>query len=330
MTFSNGAGDSYRPAQSDFTFQSSHAAPHFPPAGPAADGGRATRSSRGRRGGRNDRGGRSNANGGRRGGAHHKAAPHERELLRHRDGGSPDISFGVEGPSRFMNLDDMSDHEEADMDESDVSAGGFDGAEEHGNAKVARILAPRADGDSVPKWSTKWSNPDPYTSLPPPSETTGVKKDVVQLIRRAKNQDAEKSIGNNAVAANDDFISFGDDGDGDGDDEDGEVDDDDGLMIYEDERLVQGRNRGNDNGNSRHPVEGRMNDLEYIASIPLHAPQHDTYQQQRGGGGRKRGYDDSYIDVVEEWKRPTRGASPSPWVASAGTYGHLLDQPQRW
>ncbi|KAF2857564.1 Nucleotidyltransferase [Piedraia hortae CBS 480.64] len=57
---------------------------------------------------------------------------------------------------------------------------------------------------SVPKWS----NPDPYTVLPPPGTQTAAKKDIVQLIRKAKMEAASKEQGNNAVTTNQDFISF--------------------------------------------------------------------------------------------------------------------------
>ncbi|KAF2828842.1 hypothetical protein CC86DRAFT_392988 [Ophiobolus disseminans] len=331
MTFSNGgSGDNYRPAQSDFTFESSRPAPRFPPSGPAADGSRAPpRNSRGRRG-RGDHHGRHNANGSRRGAPYKKQAPHERALLRHRDAGSPELSYGIEGPSRFMNLDDMSDDQEADMDESDVSAGGAEGQPE---PKAARVRASRADGNSEPKWAPiptpKWSNPDPYTALPPPSETTGVKKDVVQLIRKAKNQDAEKAISNNAVAANDDFISFNDEDD----DVDDEVDDAPGLLIYEDEEPIRGRDRGR--GNDRNRVDqGSMNDVAYIDDMlstrPLPpSPPRDTYQPQAGGGRNKRRFGDE-VSIVYEWLPTPKGSHPTPWAERTGTYDRLNREPEKW
>lgn len=58
----------------------------------------------------------------------------------------------------------------------------------------------KADGDSVPKWS----NPDPYTALPPVLTQTE-RKDVVQLIRSAK---VTVSVQKNPVADGDDFIRF--------------------------------------------------------------------------------------------------------------------------
>ena len=54
----------------------------------------------------------------------------------------------------------------------------------------------------------QWSNPDPYTVLPPPETLGAPKKDIVQVIRKAKNEQASKSEGADNVAGNADFISF--------------------------------------------------------------------------------------------------------------------------
>jgi non-canonical poly(A) RNA polymerase PAPD5/7 len=344
MTFTNGR-DNYRPGggqnQSEFTFESHHPAPRFPPSGPANGNSRPpTRSNRG--GGTRSRGradhhgssqyGRNNANGSRRGAPYRKAAPHERALLQHRDD-TTEHTYGVsDGPNRFMNVDDMSDDEEADMDvESDASAAG-DGAEAQTvNQKVARTQAPRADGNTVPKWS----NPDPYTSLPPPSETTGVKKDVVQLIRKAKNQAAEKAVGNNAVAANDDFISFADDDgtdvgvdDGRADDVvDGDDDDDDddapGLRIYEDNQPVQARRK---NKLPPRPVEGSMNDVAYAGNM-YDEPPRDTYQPSQGRRGKRKV--DAGVAIVQEWAALPRDLA-TPWADNPETYRHLANDPEKW
>ncbi len=61
----------------------------------------------------------------------------------------------------------------------------------------------------------KWSNPDPYTALPPPDETQVKRPDFVKLIRKARVSAtaAEPLIGGDAVTTNDDFISFGADDD---------------------------------------------------------------------------------------------------------------------
>jgi len=234
--------------------------------------------------------------------------------------------YGVSnGPNRFMNIDDLSDHEEADMDESGDSANGDGAKGEEIKHKVARTLAPRNDGDSVPKWS----NPDPYTSLPPPSETTGVKMDVVQLIRKAKNAAAEKAIGNGAVAANDDFISFADDGS-----EDGEVDDDSDMQILEVEEPIRDRRRGHA---SQRSVQGSLDDLDHVANIVDESRQngydrqngYSSYPPPHSGSGLKR-KGGQEVPIVSDWVLNSRSGNPTPWAASSQTYKHLAKDPNKW
>lgn len=96
----------------------------------------------------------------------------------------------------YRNLDDLSDNDEAEMDIS----GDEKNDEGAPPRKRARFAAKGAD-------EPKWSNPDPYTVLPP-TDTTGVKKkDVVQLIRKARVQ-GEKAA---ALTSGDteEFISCG-------------------------------------------------------------------------------------------------------------------------
>jgi non-canonical poly(A) RNA polymerase PAPD5/7 len=304
MTFTGGRdGDTYRPGgarsgdQRDFTFQSSHPAPHFPPTGPASSRG-ASRRGRGRggaaRGGSSRPDGRNNANGYRGRGGFKKAAPHERALLQHRDDGAEQAMGVEEGSKRFRNLDDMADDDEEDMEvEGDGSThGDATRHDREGNAKAARTqLVKRADGDSVPQWS----NPDPYTALPPPDETTGKKTDFVKLIRKAKNQEAEKEAAHNSVAANDDFISFGDEDDA------GEV------------------------------AQGSSNDLEYIDTI-IHHQQQAVADHRAGrppkayGNGKRKA---TVGGVVQEW-RPLPNANPTPWFKEADPYAHLAREPEKW
>lgn len=56
---------------------------------------------------------------------------------------------------------------------------------------------------SVPQWS----NPDPYTVLPPPETLGAPKKDIVQVIRKAKIDSSKKATGGDATEEAD-FISF--------------------------------------------------------------------------------------------------------------------------
>lgn len=65
----------------------------------------------------------------------------------------------------------------------------------------------------------KWSNPEYLTALPPPERTGPPKKDIVQIIRKAKVESTSKMDSGRAVAQNADFISF----ESDNDKEEGEV-----------------------------------------------------------------------------------------------------------
>ncbi|KAE8349126.1 hypothetical protein BDV28DRAFT_160752 [Aspergillus coremiiformis] len=62
----------------------------------------------------------------------------------------------------------------------------------------------------TPPPAPKWSNPDPYTVLPPPDESQSKKVDVVKLIRKARIAASAQPVKTDAVADNEDFISFGD------------------------------------------------------------------------------------------------------------------------
>ncbi len=116
---------------------------------------------------------------------------------------------------RFLPAEDVSDSDEEPMDESDSDADNAeqarDGSLEPPKKRRTVGLGKRhgTDGDSEPKWS----NPDPYTVLPPVDEEARKRKDVVKLIRKSDLHTAAKASQHNQVAANDDFISFGFDDD---------------------------------------------------------------------------------------------------------------------
>ncbi|KAF2398471.1 hypothetical protein EJ06DRAFT_558303 [Trichodelitschia bisporula] len=168
--FHFGGTDSYRPPQGDFTFRSDQQ-PKFQsevPNGP-----------RGRR--------RPYA----------PYAPHkanDRKILNalgEREPTPERLTGMTDGPPRFKDADEVFE----DSPESDP---------ESANGRPSK-RAKGAEGSDV---APKWSNPDPYTVLPP--EYTGPKKDVVKLIRKAKLEAADVAQARNSVVANDDFISFDD------------------------------------------------------------------------------------------------------------------------
>lgn len=359
MTFTSGGGDNYRPGSqnqhhADFTFTSSHQAPRFPPAGPAADSASRSQPRKRTRGGasgshsqrdysapsRASSRGHGSSHRGRGRGRGGFRAPHERALLQVRDDASPEHIMGVEGPNKFLDVNDLSDDEEAaanvgsDKSADDTSADGQDGSH-----KVARTQPNgRADGDSVPQWC----NPDPYTALPPPEEVTGKKIDFVKMLRKAKNQAAEKAKTNNAVAANDDFISFGDD------DDDAAADKepmsvpspDHELHMYEDDEPASRRPQRNDR-----PVQGSMNDLDYG---PMHTRSHDEPHKDtqtrkrtaqnaglsdlppRSGRANKRKHTElESSGIIQEWL-PDALCHPSPWMDPRNSYTHLAHDPFKW
>jgi non-canonical poly(A) RNA polymerase PAPD5/7 len=113
--------------------------------------------------------------------------------------------YDEEAGATYRPLSDLSDTDEAEMDisENEDSAD----ATQEPSSKRARLSAnPSAvDGDSAPKFAPapQWSNPDPYTALPPP-DANRQRKDVVQLIRKSRVQTKESR--HSLPAETEDFI----------------------------------------------------------------------------------------------------------------------------
>jgi len=215
-------GDSYRPPQADFSFRSNNL-PQFP-----QEHTQENVLSRPR----NDHNDNKNLNQARRGRTYkpraaYRAAPADRPLLRHHDQiDSTEQMLGMTNGQQFIAPEDISDSDEEEMDESDSDAGQSDsndvvvvpmpmGAEGDQATEESLEPAPKRraltntsqnarDGASEPKWS----NPDPYTVLPPVDEQRK-RKDVVKLIRKSRKENEGSATALNQVAANDDFISFG-------------------------------------------------------------------------------------------------------------------------
>lgn len=324
-----GQGDTYRPgvqqsgsapSRSEFTFTSNTPGPQFPAAASVerttrrnnprngVSGANPTRSTT--RGGNaapsNFRGGRRNARGGFR-----PQAAHDRALLRTRDDGT-ELFLGVaQETNKFRDLADLSDDEEADMDVGTDDTDGDDAAPSR--TKITRTQSTsRADGDSVPKWS----NPDPYTVLPPPEEATGKRIDFVKLIRKAKNSVAEQSDATNAVAANDDFISFGSDED---------EDDAPELSVIP---------TGPASSRSR-PLQGSLNEVAAAGSLASTANSMKRPAENAGLPARnivdsvskKRKHTSDYAGKKSEWViRDDR--DPAPW-AYRNDYERLRDHPEK-
>ncbi|KAF5855498.1 hypothetical protein ETB97_009106 [Aspergillus alliaceus] len=134
----------------------------------------------------------------------------ERPLLRRRRETTPELLVAEgdtdEKPAlKFASLSNLSDSEEADMD---VSSDENDG-ESRPRKKRALDSNNSPAAAPTPPPAPKWSNPDPYTVLPPPDESQAKRVDVVKLIRKARVAASAQPVKTDAVADNEDFISLG-------------------------------------------------------------------------------------------------------------------------
>ncbi|THY59071.1 hypothetical protein D6C97_04213 [Aureobasidium pullulans] len=216
------AADNYRPGgpgprRDGFNFSAGNNAPSFAPSDNYPGARRPPRDSR--------RGGRNNARGR---GPPRRFGPkpaHERDLMRRQREPTPDQLEGMnEGKeSRFKVLDDLSESDSGSDDDSAMdhetdahdsthapvqpsfannASHSDDSEDEHPRAKRARVKSKSPESEQA---KPKWSNPDPYTALPPPGESDAKKKDVVKLIRKAKVEAAKPAA---AAAEGEDFISL--------------------------------------------------------------------------------------------------------------------------
>lgn len=156
-----------------------------------------------------------------------------------------DFADEENGPT-FKPLDQLSDSDEAEMDMSDS-----DNQSGERTVKRTRTTTKPDDGDSVPKWS----NPDPYTALPPTEDADKKKKDMVQLIRKARIESLGARTSLAAPGADQDFLGFGSDSDESQDDSDDFID----PLTYNrgsaDEYAP--RRAGNAPGNAPHPLPNK-------------------------------------------------------------------------
>ncbi|KAM5346250.1 hypothetical protein ACJ41O_009255 [Fusarium nematophilum] len=182
------AADSYRPRvpQGDFTFRFDKPAgiPDFPV--------------NYRSGYPDRRGSRRDGRGRGRGGRRWQPPPHpsERALISGATANLPEERLGEEGAAKFRDVDELSDDDELDMDISSSEE------TEGPSKKRAKTTDDTGSGDAAPKWS----NPDPYTALPCPDESTRKKRDMVKLIRKARVDDNAAKLAASTEA--EDFISF--------------------------------------------------------------------------------------------------------------------------
>ena len=132
-----------------------------------------------------------------------------RIILRSKRETTPERLTGMDdGLPNFKTLEDLSDSE-AEMELASEAGVGSDMEQDlddlNGQPPTKKTRTEDSvTADTVPKWS----NPDPYTSLPPPDESQVKKRDVVKLIRKAKIPVEQEQPTSSLAADNADFISF--------------------------------------------------------------------------------------------------------------------------
>lgn len=109
--------------------------------------------------------------------------------------------MNTDGQVRFNALVSSSDESEDDR----PVEGPTSSSEEEGEIRRKRF---KVDAPAPKPEAPKWSNPDPYSALPPTENIGAPKKDIVQVIRKAKNDVASKPDMTQGAATNADFISF--------------------------------------------------------------------------------------------------------------------------
>lgn len=197
--------DSFRPPQGDFTFRVDKPSGVFDsPYDSYRPGDRQEpRGDSGRREIRNPRSNRGRDQRRRGDGRPYqrfqRIIPADRPILHANHGDKATESFVDEADGIvYKAFGDLSDSDEAEMEISDASD---DGSVAPAQKRARVTLNQSTSDDNTPKWS----NPDPYTALPPPDDSRQKKKDVVHLIRKARVLPAKESKASVPVEA-EDFI----------------------------------------------------------------------------------------------------------------------------
>lgn len=237
---------------------------------------------------------------------------HERDIL-NRDHRSvtPELLEGMNSQPTFKNPDDVSSSSESD-----------------GPRKKRARLDVAASAERP-----KWSNPDPYTALPPPDASNGLKIDIVQTIRKAKLEAAKNAASKNNVVKNDDFISFDFDNKSDVEDEvdqssqePGEISDGDGFIPMGPDQRAQFRDDFTDylrdNGldtevSGRHEPDTRMPQKPSFATMGRYETTYQNVSRDSAqhAQSRKRKRFEEYQDpeVVPDWLAQS-GGNGTPWL----------------
>lgn len=222
----------------------------------------------------------------------------DRPLLSRKRETTPDQLQGeseVKPALKFASLSALSDSEEAEMDMSD---------DDSDNERPRKKRALGLDGvqDAMPSAAPappapKWSNPDPYTVLPPPSEQTNKRIDVVKLIRKARLENATKTEQTDAVKENSDFISLG--------------------MMPEPEPQSNAPENA-----PKGPRAQEGTDSAIASRKRTHDDEIKGYSRKTGKPASRYNYDGS---VIDEW-RPLSQETGTPWIESTPASLHMGTQ----
>jgi non-canonical poly(A) RNA polymerase PAPD5/7 len=311
--------DSYRPQDQrppDFSFRAAGPpAPHFPPAAPGQYNQPAGQR-RDHRG--NDRGGRG---GGRGRGRFRSRAAHARDLMsKSTRAATPEQMEGMNGEGKAHYVDYISSEE----DDEAASTGGDN--DEQPSKKRTKTAAVATESLAAPKWS----NPDPYTVLPPTDVSMAPKKDIVQTIRKAKVEAANKASSANAIKENVDFISFDDFNDEAMDEdpaegsEDGEIEDNGGVDLGF--NIVPRFDREPSVGGVPPPPPDvpmpEKQELTMLSNNSLREARRTALRSAEAvSNKRKRGPEPPSSTagvIVSEWV--SDGSNPTPWFSDDGTF----------
>ncbi|GES63043.1 topoisomerase family protein Trf4 [Aspergillus terreus] len=218
----------------------------------------------------------------------------ERPLLRAKRESTPELLV-AEGNAddkpamKFAPLENLSDSEEADMDVSSSD----EAADDSRPRKRRAVESTETPAPAPP--APKWSNPDPYTALPPPDETQQKKVDVVKLIRKARVAAAASQPAKaDPVTSNEDFISLS------------------GLVDEEEEKK------------SRPPEDAPSGPRRQMDSA--FGNRKRTYDDEIKGVSKKTGKPLSRYhsdgSIIDEW-RVRKSQAGTPWLSSMQPSLHI-------
>lgn len=217
-------------------------------------------------------------------------------------------------PAKFRNLNEISDDDELDMEISSRSSDGSSTPDPDAPSKKRARTNDVASAEAAE--APKWSNPDPYTALPCP-DGSQKKRDVVQLIRKARLEEDKKPA---ATTEAENFISF----DSTDDEKEGSDNDDESSQPVNSQKPSPpyepppyepppplppgppppGPPTGSYNGSLEPNKNGSLGSRKRTADDEIKPP---NYQVKKAPGKAGQG------TVVADWM-PKRNEEPCPWA----------------